>query len=86
MYERMQSRMHASTIVDTMTTPTGSHPIGREAELQELRALAEGPQPGLALLTGRRRVGKAFLLRSAWTEEQARFFTAARTSPELNRR
>ena len=69
-----------------MTTPSGSRLVGRQAELRELRALAEAPQPRLALLTGRRRVGKTFLLRSAWTEEQALFFTAARTSPELNRR
>jgi len=40
----------------------------------------------MALLTGRRRVGKTFLLLSAWDDERAFFFTAARTGPELNRR
>ncbi len=40
----------------------------------------------MALLTGRRRVGKTFLLLTAWTDQQAFGFTASRTSPELNRR
>ena len=60
--------------------------IDRETELAELRSLATAGGPRLALLTGRRRVGKTFLLLSAWTEQQAFAFTASRTSPELNRR
>ena len=60
--------------------------IDRETELRELRSLADAGEPRLALLTGRRRVGKTFLLQSAWTDERAFFFTAARTSPALNRR
>ena len=62
------------------------HLIDRATELRELRALADTGEPRLALLTGRRRVGKTFLLLSAWDDERAFFFTAARTSPELNRR
>lgn len=64
--------------------PTGL--IDRTTELADLRALANAGEPRLALLTGRRRVGKTFLLLSAWTEQQAFTFTASRTSPELNRR
>ena len=60
--------------------------IDRETELRELRSLADAGEPRLALLTGRRRVGKTFLLLSTWDDERAIFFTAARTSPELNRR
>jgi uncharacterized protein len=70
------------------SAPHGRSPglIDRETELRELRALADMGEPRLALLTGRRRVGKTFLLLSAWDDERAFFFTAARTSPELNRR
>ena len=60
--------------------------VDREVELAELEALLEQGKPQLALLTGRRRVGKTFLLANAWTREQAFMFTAAQTSPELNRR
>ena len=70
----------------TIATRDPYHLIDRETELRELRALADAGEPRLALLTGRRRVGKTFLLQSAWDDERAFFFTAARTSPELNRR
>lgn len=60
--------------------------IDRGVEIRELRALAEAGEPRLALLTGRRRVGKTFLLQAVWDERTAFFFTASRTSPELNRR
>ena len=53
--------------------------------LRELRDLATANEPRLALLTGRRRIGKTYLLLSTWDERRAFVFTAARTSPELNR-
>ncbi|MDF1522474.1 MAG: ATP-binding protein [Trueperaceae bacterium] len=68
---------------------SSSHPptlIDRQAEVAELRSLATAGEPRLALLTGRRRVGKTFLLLATWTERQAFAFTASRTSPEQNRR
>ncbi len=65
---------------------SGLRLIDRDVEIRELRALADVGEPRLALLTGRRRVGKTYLLRAAWDEHVAFFFTAARTSPELNRR
>lgn len=60
--------------------------VDREVELAELAALLDQGTPRLALLTGRRRVGKTFLLANAWPRERAFMFTAAHTSPELNRR
>lgn len=71
-----------------MSSANRSQPqlIDREVELRELRSLATAGEPRLALLTGRRRIGKTFLLQAAWDAHQAFTFTAARTSPELNRR
>lgn len=60
--------------------------VDRLDEQRELTALLGRRRPRLALLTGRRRVGKTFLLANAWPAEQLFLFTAARTTPELNRR
>ncbi len=60
--------------------------IDRETEIAELRALADSGHRKLALLYGRRRVGKTFLLTSAWPPDRAFYFTASATSPEINRR
>ncbi|MFL5574972.1 MAG: ATP-binding protein [Gemmatimonadaceae bacterium] len=68
--------------------PNGRAPgfiVNREEERRELAALLQRSQPALALLTGRRRVGKTYLLTHAWPPEQLFLFTAARTTPELNR-
>jgi hypothetical protein len=59
--------------------------IDREVELRELRELLNDGRPHLALLTGRRRVGKTYLLVHGWNREQLFLFTAARTTPEMNR-
>jgi AAA+ ATPase superfamily predicted ATPase len=69
------------------TGPISTSPVllDRVDERRELRALLERGRPALALLTGRRRVGKTFLLTHAWPPEQLFLFTAARTTPELNR-
>ena len=45
----------------------------------------ETQRPALALVTGRRRVGKTFLLTHAWEADNIFLFAAARTTPELNR-
>jgi AAA+ ATPase superfamily predicted ATPase len=60
--------------------------IDREAESAELRALADSGARKLAMLYGRRRVGKTYLLTNLWDSERVFYFTASATSPEINRR
>ncbi|MCA1790220.1 MAG: ATP-binding protein, partial [Thioalkalivibrio sp.] len=60
--------------------------IDREEEGAELRALSESGGRKLALVYGRRRVGKTYLLTQLWGDDQAFYFTASATSPEINRR
>jgi uncharacterized protein len=60
--------------------------IDREAEQHDLQRLLKVGAPQLALLTGRRRVGKTFLLTHGWGVEPYFLFTAARTTGEINRR
>ena len=59
--------------------------VDRDDERRELWALMSRGRPALALLTGRRRVGKTYLLTHTWPTEQVFLFTAARTTPSLNR-
>jgi AAA+ ATPase superfamily predicted ATPase len=60
--------------------------IDREAERAELNGLLSLGRPQLALLYGRRRVGKTHLLKHIWPERITFHFTAANTTPEQNRR
>jgi len=60
--------------------------IDRDAERRQLHDLLQTSLPQLALLTGRRRVGKTFLLTHVWENHPFFLFTAARTTPEINRR
>lgn len=60
--------------------------VNRDAELARLHALADSGRHRLALLTGRRRVGKTYLLANGWDDRPVFFFTASKTTPELNRR
>jgi uncharacterized protein len=60
--------------------------IDRETEAAELRALADSGTRKLALLYGRRRVGKTHLLTHLWGPERTFYFTASATAPEINRR
>ncbi|MCH7564470.1 MAG: ATP-binding protein [Gemmatimonadetes bacterium] len=60
--------------------------VDRRDEIQELEALADAGTPKLALLYGRRRVGKTFLLTQIWPADRAFYFTASATTPEQNRR
>lgn len=50
-----------------------------------MRALLERGEPALALLYGRRRVGKTYLLSRGWQEREAFYFTASETTPAQNR-
>ncbi|HZQ34349.1 MAG TPA: ATP-binding protein [Dehalococcoidia bacterium] len=59
--------------------------IDREAELAELRRLADRGQPALVLLYGRRRVGKTYLLEHAWEGRRVFYFLAADATAALNR-
>ncbi len=59
--------------------------IDREDERAALERLADSGRPHLALLTSRRRVGKTYLLAHAWGERTSFYFTASRTTPEINR-
>lgn len=60
--------------------------VNREQELKELRALAARDEPQMALLYGRRRLGKTYLLDEAWREQKPFYFLAADTTAERNRR
>lgn len=60
--------------------------IDRDREKQALRALLKRPGPSMAVLYGRRRVGKTFLLQHTWPGESVFYFTAIDGTPELNRR
>jgi AAA+ ATPase superfamily predicted ATPase len=60
--------------------------IDRETERGELRTLMEQPKKSLALLYGRRRVGKTFLLRNTWPSENVFYYLASDTTPAFNRR
>jgi AAA+ ATPase superfamily predicted ATPase len=60
--------------------------IDREAESAELCALAESGTRKMALLYGRRRVGKTYLLNHLWGPEKTFYFTASATTPEINRK
>jgi uncharacterized protein len=59
--------------------------VDRAAESAELRALVAQPGLRLALLTGRRRVGKTYLLAAAWPDADVFIHTASHSTPELNR-
>src|SRR6185437_6509680 len=60
--------------------------IDREREQKALRALLLRPGPTMAVLYGRRRVGKTFLLRHVFPGDHVFHFTASDATPELNRR
>src|SRR5712692_4234730 len=59
--------------------------VDREAELSELRKIAQRSTPQLVLLYGRRRIGKTFLLDHVWSREEAFYFLAADSTGPLNR-
>lgn len=59
--------------------------VDRKTEQAELQALMAKGTPQLALLYGRRRVGKTHLLNRVWPEQQVFYFTAAETTASQNR-
>jgi uncharacterized protein len=60
--------------------------IDRKRELAELRNLPAEREPRLAILYGRRQVGKTFLLSHVWEARSAFYFLAADATSDLNRR
>jgi len=60
--------------------------VDREMEASELGALLTRRGPVLALLHGRRRVGKTFLLNHVWPDAQTFYYVASDATNELNRR
>ncbi|MCC6310068.1 MAG: hypothetical protein IT345_04035 [Trueperaceae bacterium] len=66
--------------------PTAPEFVDRVAELRELRDLAARGEPALALLYGRRRVGKTYLLDHAFRGGRYFYFLAGDTTAELNKR
>lgn len=63
-----------------------SHIVDREREIAALRGLLGPGLQSLALVYGRRRVGKTYLLTHLWGPETTFYFTASATTPEVNRR
>jgi AAA+ ATPase superfamily predicted ATPase len=59
--------------------------VNRQRELERLRQLLQRGEPQLALMYGRRRVGKTHLLSRAWDGPRAFYFTASETTPDQNR-
>jgi uncharacterized protein len=59
--------------------------VDRHVELARLHALLERGDPQLALVYGRRRVGKTHLLGRAWSNVPSFYFTASETTPAQNR-
>ena len=59
--------------------------VDRDTEQQELRALLDRGTQQLALLYGRRRIGKTYLLNHIWSGKQVFYFTGAETTEAQNR-
>ena len=59
--------------------------VNRGSEIAELRAIAAAGKPRIALLYGRRRVGKTFLLQRAFQGHRLFYFLAGDTNPEINK-
>jgi AAA+ ATPase superfamily predicted ATPase len=59
--------------------------VNREEERARLQALLGHGAPRLALVYGRRRVGKTHLLNRTWPREHVFYFTASETTEEQNR-
>jgi len=60
--------------------------VDRTVELRELRELVARREPALALLYGRRRVGKTYLLDHAFEGTRFFYFLAGDSTPELNKK
>jgi AAA+ ATPase superfamily predicted ATPase len=59
--------------------------VNREREIARLRELLDRGEPCLALMYGRRRVGKTHILSRMWGHDASFYFTASETTPTQNR-
>jgi AAA+ ATPase superfamily predicted ATPase len=59
--------------------------VDRERELAGLRGLAASGRKQLAVVYGRRQIGKTYLLSHAWPDTRLFYFLAAALTPDLNR-
>lgn len=59
--------------------------VNRDHEQETLRRLLSEGGSHLVLLTGRRRIGKTYLLAGMWPREQSFLYTASKTTGALNR-
>jgi hypothetical protein len=64
----------------------GNPLVDRIGEQRALRALLKRAGPSMAVLYGRRRVGKTYLLKHTWSAGRVFYFTAVDGTSELNRR
>lgn len=60
--------------------------VDRTEERRQLRRLTEKPGHHLAILYGRRRIGKTYLLSRMWREVPVFYYLSSDTTPEFNRR
>jgi len=60
--------------------------VDRDVEAAELAGLLRRRGPVLALLYGRRRVGKTFLINHVWPDAQTFYYVASDATTEFNRR
>src|SRR6185503_13805506 len=77
--------LNRGSLVDAELVRRVEQMVDREREAAELAGLLRRRGPVLALLHGRRRVGKTFLLNHIWPEEQTFYFVASDATGELNR-
>jgi AAA+ ATPase superfamily predicted ATPase len=68
-----------------MSSALRSSFIDRDREIEDLRRLTQRAGPVLAILYGRRRVGKTFLLQHAWPGQRQFYFLAADLPAAVNR-
>ncbi len=68
-----------------MTTPYTEPLIDRTAELSELQSLLGRNEDSMVLVTGRRRVGKTFLLSNTWPDDRTFYFVATEGTSRVNR-
>jgi uncharacterized protein len=55
--------------------------VGRDHEMRQLKALLQAPEPKIAVVYGRRRIGKTSLIRQVIGREKALFFEGLENAP-----
>jgi len=68
-----------------MSAPQAQRLVDRTTELNELQSLLDHSEDSMVLVTGRRRVGKTFLLSNTWPDDQTFYFVATEGTSRVNR-